>query len=75
LAAKKLPGVCSWCSEKGVKSSTLGAVVIVVSDMFGDRGVLVLLDGMEGLQWLREVASTAAVCCEEPRLDLDFADM
>jgi hypothetical protein len=75
LPAKKLPGVCSWCSEKGVKSSTLGAVVIVVSDMFGDRGVLLLLDGMEGLQWLREVASTSAVCCEEPRLDLDFADM
>jgi hypothetical protein len=55
LLAKKLPGVCSWCSEKGVKSSTLGAVVIVVSDMFGDsRVVLLLLDGMESVQWLRE---------------------
>jgi hypothetical protein len=38
LPAKKLPGVCSWCSEKGVKSSTLGAVVIVVSDMFEIEG-------------------------------------
>jgi hypothetical protein len=33
LPAKKLPGVCSWCSERGVKSSAVGDVVMVVSDI------------------------------------------
>lgn len=39
LPAKKLPGVCSWCSERGVKSSTVGDVVMVVSDMFAVRSL------------------------------------
>jgi hypothetical protein len=72
LPAKKLPGVCSWCSERGVKSSVVGAVVIVVSDMFGDW-VYLVVDWDGSRQWLREVGST--ICCEEPRFDLDFPDM